>query len=158
MLKIIVYIIATLFALAGSAMANPIKLTTMQAYSVLSGINQINGGYDESVTKDGKEVALHRSFVFAPNVRIALAVNASKLTDAIAPAQKAVKAANQIVAAKDGKIDPEARKALDAEIEKISNEIIEVDLTPISESDLALDKNMQINAATIQLLLPILNH
>ena len=54
-----------------------------------------------------------------------------------------------------GELAAEARKALDAEGEKIGAQILEIDLTPIAESDLALDKNPGISAATIQALLPI---
>jgi hypothetical protein len=159
-MNFIAYIAIGLFAFVAAASAEPMKLTVNQLYSASVGIGQINAGYDEPATKDGKPTVLHRSFVFAPAVRIAMAVTSAKITDAIAPALKATKAASEAAnaTAKDGKIDPEAQKALAAENEKIGAETIEIDLTPISEADLALDRNTEITAATIQALLPIFKH
>ncbi len=84
-----------------------------------------------------------------------MAVDASHISDALAPAQKALKAAREKVSPDGGKLDAETRKAFDAEVEKIGAAIVEIDLTPLSESDLALDKNTGITSATIQALLPI---
>ena len=103
-----------------------------------------------------KETQAQTPFAFGPGFRVALAVNASHISDAIGPAQRAIKAAREKLGA--GQLDAEARKALDAEAEKIGAQILEIDLTPITESDLALDKNPGITAATIQALLPIFKH
>jgi hypothetical protein len=62
------------------------------------------------------------------------------------------------LASAGGELDADARKAIDAEAEKIGAQILEIDLTPITEDQLALDKNLDISAATIQALLPILKH
>ena len=156
MLKLTVYIIAATFALAGAALAEPMKLTVNQAASVSFGIGLLDKGFDEPAKNDGKDVILHRAFAFSPAARIALAVDASRISDAIGPAQRAIKAAREKLGA--GELDAEARKALDAEAEKIGAQVVEIDLTPITESDLALDKNPGISAATIQALLPIFKH
>ncbi len=94
-----------------------------------------------------------RLVLMKPNACVALAVNASHISDAIGPAQRAIKAAREKLGA--GELDAEARKALDAEAEKIGAQVVEIDLTPITEDQLALDKNPGISAATIQALLPI---
>lgn len=152
-MKLVAYSIAALFALKGAALAEPIKLTVNQAFSVSVGIDQLNKGATQ-IIKDGvKETQAQTPFAFGPGFRVALAVDASRISDAIGPAQRAIKAAREKLGA--GELDAEARKALAAEGEKIGNEILEIDLTPIAESDLALDKNPGISAATIQALLPI---
>ena len=155
-MKLAAYIIAALLAFAGAALAEPIKLTVNQAFSVSVGIDQLNKGATQ-IIKDGvKETQAQTPFAFSPGFRVALAVNASHISDAIGPAQRAIKAAREKLGA--GELDAEARKALDAEGEKIGAQILEIDLTPIAESDLALDKNPGISAATIQALLPIFKH
>ncbi|MGA8170291.1 MAG: hypothetical protein WB816_05600, partial [Methylocystis sp.] len=112
-------------------------------------------GFDESAKNDGKDVILHRAFAFSPAARIALAVDASHISDAIGPAQRALKAARDKIAPTGGELDAEARKAFEAEAERIGAQIVEIDLTPITEAELALDKNPGVTAATIQALLPI---
>jgi hypothetical protein len=158
MLKLAVYIFAAMFALAGAALAEPMKLTVNQAASVSFGIGLLDKGFDEPAKNDGKDVILHRAFAFSPAARIALAVDASRISDAIGPAQRALKAAREKIVPTGGELDAEARKALDAEAEKIGAQILEIDLAPISEDQLALDKNPGISAATIQALLPIFKH
>ncbi len=153
-MKRIAYV-AALSLLASPSLAEPMKLTVNQAFSVSVGIDQLDKGFEEPTKNDGKDVVLHRAFVFNPAVRIALAVDASHISDALAPAQKALKAAREKVSPDGGKLDAETRKAFDAEVEKIGAAIVEIDLTPLSESDLALDKNTGITSATIQALLPI---
>ena len=142
-MKIAFRIAAIVSALAGPAVAEPLKLTVNQAFSVSVGIAQLDKGYEEPAKNDGKDVVLHRSFLFSPAVRIALAVNASRISDAIAPAQKALKAARDKISPNGGELDKESRKA-------------EFDLTPLSQDDLALDKNTGVTAAVIQALLPII--
>jgi hypothetical protein len=155
-MKIAFRIAAIVSALAGPAVAEPLKLTVNQAFSVSVGIAQLDKGYEEPAKNDGKDVVLHRSFLFSPAVRIALAVNASRISDAIAPAQKALKAARDKISPNGGELDKESRKALDVEIEKIGAQPLEIDLTPLSQDDLALDKNTGVTAAVIQALLPII--
>ena len=155
-MKLAAYIIAALLAFAGAALAEPIKLTVNQAFSVSVGIDQLNKGATQ-IIKDGvKETQAQTPFAFSPGFRVALAVNASHISDAIGPAQRAIKAAREKLGA--GELDAEARKALDAEAEKIGAQVVEIDLTPITEDQLALDKNPGISAATIQALLPIFKH
>jgi hypothetical protein len=149
------YILIGLFAVVGAASAEPMKLTVNRAFSVSIGIDQLDKGFEEPAKNEGKDVILHRAFVFSPAVRIALAVDASHISDALAPAQKSLKAAREKVAPNGAQLDAETRKAFDAEVERIGAAIVEVDLTPISQDDLALDKNTGITAATIQALLPI---
>ena len=156
MLKTVLCAAVTLFALVAPALAEPIKLTVNQAFSVSVGIDQLNKGATQ-IIKDGvKETQAQTPFAFGPGFRVALAVNASHISDAIGPAQRAIKAAREKLGA--GQLDAEARKALDAEAEKIGAQILEIDLTPITEEQLALDKNPGISAATIQALLPIFKH
>ncbi|MGA8169568.1 MAG: hypothetical protein WB816_01830 [Methylocystis sp.] len=150
---IIAFVVSLAFV--APARAEPMKLTVNQAYSVAVGIAQLDKGFEEPAKDNGKDVVLHRAFAFGPAVRIALAVDGSRIGDAIASAQKELKAARENVSPNGGELDAEARKALDAEIEKIGARILEIELTPISESDLALDKNVGISAAAIQALLPI---
>jgi hypothetical protein len=158
MLKLAVYIFAAMFALAGSALAEPVKLTVNQAFSVAVGIDQLNKGATQIVKDGAKETQAQVPFAFAPAVRVALAVDASHIADAIGPAQRALKSAREKLATAGGELDDASRKALEAEAEKIGAQIVEIELTPISESDLALDKNPGISAATIQALLPIFKH
>ena len=155
-MKLVAYSIAALFALKGAALAEPIKLTVNQAFSVSVGIDQLNKGATQ-IIKDGvKETQAQTPFAFGPGFRVALAVDASRISDANGPAQRALRVARERLAPAGGEPDVEARKALDAESEKIGAQILEIDLTPIAESDLALDKNPGISAATIQALLPII--
>ena len=156
MLKLAAYIIAALFALAGAALAEPMKLTVNQAFSVSVGIDQLNRGATQIIKDGAKETQAQIPFAFGPGFRVALAVDASRISDAIGPAQRALKVARERLAPAGGEPDVEARKALDAESEKIGAQIVEIDLTPITEDQLALDKNPGISAATIQALLPII--
>lgn len=164
MLKILIHVPVAFFALAGAALtdgcfatalAEPIKLTVNQAFSVSVGIEQLNKGGTQIIKDGAKETTVQVPFALTPNVRVALAVDASHISDAIGPAQRALKAARERLGAASGELDDASRKALDAEAEKIGAQTVEVDLTPISEDQLALDKNPGISAATIQALLPI---
>jgi hypothetical protein len=155
MLKLTVYTVATLASLAGAALAEPMKLTVNQAFSVSVGIDQLNKGATQIIKDGAKETQAQTPFAFGPGFRVALAVNASHISDAIGPAQRALKAARDKLASGGGELDAEARKAIDAEAEKIGAQILEIDLAPITEDQLALDKNPGISAATIQALLPI---
>ena len=143
---------------ANSALAEPMKLTVNQAFSVSVGIDQLNKGATQIIKDGAKETQAQLPFAFGPGFRVALAVNASHISDAIGPAQRALKAAREKLATAGGELDAEARKAIDAEAEKIGAQILEIDLTPITEEQLALDKNPGISAATIQALLPIFKH
>ena len=154
-MKQLTYIILASCALTSAALAEPMKLTVNQAASVSFGIGLLDKGFDEPAKNDGKDVILHRPFAFSPAVRVALAIDASRISDAIGPAQRALKAAREKLAPTGGELDAEARKALEAEAEKIGAQILEIDLAPISEDQLALDKNPGISAAMIQALLPI---
>jgi hypothetical protein len=145
-------------AAANSALAEPMKLTVNQAFSVSIGIEQLNKGATQIIKDGAKETQVQAPFVFGPGFRVALAVDASHISDAIGLAQRALKAARERLASAGGELDLEARKAIDAEAEKVGAQILEIDLTPISESDLALDKNPGVSAATIQALLPIFKH
>jgi hypothetical protein len=158
MLKIAVCAGVALYALAGSALADPIKLTVNQAFSVSVGIDQLNKGATQIIKDGAKETEARVPFAFSAAFRVALAVDASHISDAIGPAQRALKAARERLAPGGGELDAEARKAIDAEAEKIGAEILEIDLAPITEDQLALDKNPGISAATIQALLPIFKH
>lgn len=141
--------------LANPALAEPMKLTVNQAFSVSVGIDQLNRG-ETRIVKDGaKETQAQIPFAFGPGFRVALAVDASHISDAIGPAQRALKAARERLASSGGELDAEARKAVEAEAERIGAQILEIDLAPITEDQLALDKNPGISAATIQALLPI---
>ena len=152
-MNFVAYTLVIVYALTGAALAEPMKLTVNQAFSVSVGIEQLNKGATQ-IIKDGvKETQAQTPFAFGPGFRVALAVDASHISDAIGPAQRALKAAREKLGA--GELDAEARKALDAEAEKIGAQILEIDLTPITEDQLALDKNPGISAATIQALLPI---
>ena len=94
-LKLAIYALATLFALAGAALAEPIKLTVNQAFSVSVGIDQLNKGATQ-IIKDGvKETEAQPPFAFGPGFRVALAVDASHISDAIGPAQRALKTARE---------------------------------------------------------------
>jgi hypothetical protein len=157
-MKIVAYALVTLFALAGAALAEPVKLTVNQAFSVSVGIDQLNKGATQIIRDGAKETQAQTPFAFGPGFRVALAVDASHISDAIGPAQRALKAARERLAPAGGELDAEARKALDAEAEKIGAQILEIDLAPITEDQLALDKNPGISAATIQALLPIFKH
>jgi len=154
-MKIVAYALVTLFALAGVAFAEPVKLTVNQAFSVSIGIEQLNKGATQIIKDGAKETQAQVPFAFGPGFRVALAVDASHISDAIGPAQRALKAARDKLASGGGELDAEARKAIDAEAEKIGAQILEIDLAPITEDQLALDKNPGISAATIQALLPI---
>lgn len=155
MKKHALYFAGALALLASPSLAEPMKLTVNQAFSVSVGIAQLDKGFEEPAKNEGKDIILHRAFVFSPAVRIALAVDASRISDAIAPAQRELKAAHEKVAPNGGALDAETRKALDAEADRIGATIVDVELTPISQDDLALDKNANITAAAIQALLPI---
>ena len=154
-MKIVAYALVTLFALAGAAFAESVKLTVNQAFSVSIGIEQLNKGATQIIKDGAKETQAQVPFAFGPGFRVALAVDASHISDAIGPAQRALKAARDKLASGGGELDAEARKAIDAEAEKIGAQILEIDLAPITEDQLALDKNPGISAATIQALLPI---
>jgi len=143
---------------ANSALAEPMKLTVNQAFSVSIGIEQLNKGATQIIKDGAKETQAQTPFAFGPGFRVALAVDASHISDAIGPAQRALKAARDKLASGGGELDAEARKAIDAEAEKIGAQILEIDLAPITEDQLALDKNPGISAATIQALLPIFKH
>ena len=149
--------IALLYGLivANSALAEPMKLTVNQAFSVSVGIDQLNKGATQIIKDGAKETQAQAPFAFGPGFRVALAVDASHISDAIGPAQRALKAAREKLSGGGGELDAEARKAIDAEAEKIGAQILEIDLAPITEDQLALDKNPGITAATIQALLPI---
>ncbi len=151
--------IALLYGLivANSALAEPMKLTVNQAFSVSVGIDQLNKGATQIIKDGAKETQAQAPFAFGPGFRVALAVDASHISDAIGPAQRALKAAREKLSG-GGELDAEARKAIDAEAEKIGAQILEIDLAPITEDQLALDKNPGITAATIQALLPIFKH
>ena len=140
---------------ASSALAEPVKLTVNQAFSVSVGIEQLNKGATQIIKDGAKETQAQTPFAFGPGFRVALAVDASHISDAIGPAQRALKAARDKLASGGGELDAEARKAIDAEAEKIGAQILEIELAPITEDQLALDKNPGISAATIQALLPI---
>lgn len=140
---------------ANSALAEPMKLTVNQAFSVSIGIDQLNKGATQIIKDGAKETQAQTPFAFGPGFRVALAVDASHISDAIGPAQRALKAAREKLSGGGGELDAEARKAIDAEAEKIGAQILEIDLAPITEDQLALDKNPGISAATIQALLPI---
>ncbi|HEY8138060.1 MAG TPA: hypothetical protein VIF61_09475 [Methylocystis sp.] len=155
-MKLVAYALAALFALAGAALAEPMKLTVNQAFSVSVGIEQLNKGATQIIKDGAKETQAQTSFAFGPGFRVALAVDASHISDAIGPAQRALKAARERLGA--GEFDAEQRKALEAEAEKIGAQIVEIDLTPTTEDQLALDKNPGISAATIQALMPIFKH
>ncbi len=157
-MKTLFFFFAAFYALVGAALAEPMKLTVNQAFSVSVGIEQLNKGATQ-IIKDGvKETQAQIPFAFSPGLRVALAVDASHISDAIGPAQRALKAARERLASAGGELDAEARKAIDAEAEKIGAQILEIDLTPITEDQLALDKNPGVSAATIQALLPIFKH
>jgi hypothetical protein len=153
----ILFVILSLF-LATPVLAEPIKLTVNQAFSVSVGIDQLNKGATQIIKDGAKETQAQTPFALSPAFRVALAVDASHISDAIGPAQRALKAARERLAPGGGELDAEARKAIDAEAEKIGAEILEIDLAPITEDQLALDKNPGISAATIQALLPIFKH
>ena len=152
-MNFVAYTLVILYALTGAALAEPMKLTVNQAFSVSVGIEQLNKGAAQIIKDGAKETQAQLPFAFGPGFRVALAVDASHISDAIGPAQRALKTAREKLGA--GELDAEARKALDAEAEKIGAQILEIDLTPITEDQLALDKNPGISAATIQALLPI---
>lgn len=154
-MKIALITAAALLAFAGAAFAEPMKLTVNQAFSVSIGIEQLNKGATQIIKDGAKETQAQVPFALGPGFRVALAVDASHISDAIGPAQRALKAAREKLASAGGELDAEARKALDAEAEKIGAQILEIDLAPITEDQLALDKNPGISAATIQALLPI---
>ena len=143
---------------ANSALAEPMTLTVNQAFSVSIGIDQLNKGATQIIKDGAKETQAQTPFAFGPGFRVALAVDASHISDAIGPAQRALKAAREKLASAGGELDAEARKAIDAEADKIGAQILEIDLAPITEDQLALDKNPGISAATIQALLPIFKH
>jgi hypothetical protein len=143
---------------ANSALAEPMKLTVNQAFSVSVGIEQLNKGATQIIKDGAKETQAQLPFAFGPGFRVTLAVDASHISDAIGPAQRALKAAREKLASAGGELDAEARKAIDAEADKIGAQILEIDLAPITEDQLALDKNPGISAATIQALLPIFKH
>ena len=151
-MKLLACTLATLFALAGAALAEPMKLTVNQAFSVSIGIEQLNKGATQIIKDGAKETQAQTPFAFGPGFRVALAVDASHISDAIGPAQRALKAAREKLASAGGELDAEARKAIDAEAEKIGAQIVEIELAPITEEQLALDKNPGISAATIQAL------
>jgi hypothetical protein len=153
----ILFVILSLF-LATPVLAEPMKLTVNQAFSVSVGIDQLNKGATQIIKDGAKETQAQTPFALSPGFRVALAVDASHISDAIGPAQRALKAARERLAPGGGELDAEARKAIDAEAEKIGAEILEIDLAPIAEDQLALDKNPGISAATIQALLPIFKH
>jgi hypothetical protein len=157
-MKIIIYAAVALFALAAanSALAEPMKLTVNQAYSVSVGIDQLNKGATQIIKDGAKETQVQTPFVFGTGFRVALAVNASHISDAIGPAQRALKAARERLAPNAAELDAEQRKEIDAEVEKTGAQILEIELTPITEDQLALDKNSGLTAATIQALLPII--
>ena len=157
-MKLLACTLATLFALAGAALAEPMKLTVNQAFSVSIGIEQLNKGATQIIKDGAKETQAQTPFAFGPGFRVALAVDASHISDAIGPAQRALKAAREKLSSAGGELDAEARKAIDAEAEKIGAQIVEIELAPITEEQLALDKNPGISAATIQALLPIFKH
>jgi hypothetical protein len=157
MKKHIAYLILGV-ALASPALAEPMKLTVNQAFSVSVGIEQLNKGATQIIKDGAKETQAQIPFALSPGVRVALAVDASHISDAIGPAQRALKAARDRLASGGGELDAEARKAIDVEAEKVGAQIVEIDLTPVTEDQLALDKNPGISPATIQALLPILKH
>ena len=125
---------------ANSALAEPMKLTVNQAFSVSVGIDQLNKGATQIIKDGAKETQAQTPFAFGPGFRVALAVDASHISDAIGPAQRALKAAREKLASAGGELDAEARKAIDAEAEKSARNL-EIDLAPITEDQLALDKN-----------------
>ena len=141
-----------------TALAEPIKLTVNQAYSVSVGIELLNKGATQIIKDGAKETQVQVPFSFNPGFRVALAVDAAHIADAIGPAQRALKAARERLASAGGELDAEQRKAIDAEAERTGAQIVEIELTPITEDQLALDKNPGITAATIQALLPIIKH
>ena len=134
------------------------KLTVNQAFSVSIGIDQLNKGATQIIKDGAKETQAQTPFAFGPGFRVALAVDASHISDAIGPAQRALKAAREKLSGGGGELDAGARREIDAEAEKIGAQILEIDLAPITEDQLALDKNPGISAATIQALLPIFKH
>jgi hypothetical protein len=156
--KIIAHALVMLLTFVGVALAEPMKLTVNQAFSVSVGIDQLNKGATQIIKDGAKETQAQVPFVLGPSFRVTLAIDASHISDAIGPAQRALKAAREKLASAGGELDAEARKALDAEAEKIGAQILEIDLAPINEDQLALDKNLGISAATIQALLPIFKH
>ena len=112
-MKLVAYSIAALFALKGAALAEPIKLTVNQAFSVSVGIDQLNKGATQ-IIKDGvKETQAQTPFAFGPGFRVALAVNASHISDAIGPAQRALKTAREKLGA--GELDAEVGREADAQ-------------------------------------------
>ena len=158
MSKFAIHLAAALAMFAAPALAEPMKLTVNQAFSVSIGIEHLNRGATQIIKDGAKETSVQVPFAFGPGLRVALAVDASHISDAIGPAQRALKSARERLASAGGELDAEARKAIDAEAEKIGAQILEIDLTPITEDQLALDKNPGVSAATIQALLPILKH
>jgi len=54
-MKIVAYALVTLFALAGAAFAEPVKLTVNQAFSVSIGIEQLNKGATQIIKDGAKE-------------------------------------------------------------------------------------------------------
>jgi hypothetical protein len=160
LLAVIANPLATIIVLAGvttaaAALAEPTKLTVNQAFSVSIGIDQLNKGSTQILRDGVKETQAQIPFAFSPAVRVALAVDASRIADAIGPAQRALKSAREKLGGNGGELEAESRKALEVEAEKIGAAIVEIDLTSISQDDLALDKNPGVTAATIQALLPI---
>jgi hypothetical protein len=150
----ILYIAIGLFAFVTAASADPIPLTVTQIYQISVGISQLNAGAARVIKDGANEKQVTEPFVFSSSVRVALAIDASRVTDALAAPQKEIREATQ-AAMKDGKVPPEDQKSLDAAVEKITNRKVDIDLIHITEQDLALDKNTGISLATIQLLLPI---
>ena len=153
-MKIPAFVIIGLFASVTAASADPIPLTVTQMYQISVGIDQLNKGAPKIIKDGAKETQVTEQFAFSSGVRIALAIDAARITDALAAPQKEIKEATQ-AAMKDGKVAPEDQKALDAALEKITNRKVDIDLIHITEQDLALDKNTGISLVTIQLLLPI---
>ena len=117
--------IALLYGLIvwNSALAEPMKLTVNQAFSVSVGIDQLNKGATQIIKDGAKETQAQAPFAFGPGFRVALAVDASHISDAIGPAQRALKAAREKLSGGGGELDAEARKAIDAEAEKIGAQI-----------------------------------
>jgi hypothetical protein len=157
MLKLAAFIVAAFFALAGAAFAEPMKLTVNQAFSVSVGIKMLTDGYDHILKDPMKESVVKQHFDFLPGFIKVQAQDASRISDALAPAQKELKAVHDALAPV-GK-EPEtgdARKELASSVEEIGSRLIEIDIIPITYDDLQLDKNPALSAAIVQALLPII--
>jgi hypothetical protein len=137
-------------ALGGAALADQVTLPVNQALAVANGLQALSRGSQQVV----KDQVLTVPFDLSADVRIAIAKDATRIAEALAPIQKELQAIRETLCP-DNACPTDGQAKFDAEANKAGGRTITVDLVLLDQTGLNLDKNTGIGSDILQALSPV---